>query len=951
MASFLEKTANHLIDRYGSDLSEIYIVLPNRRAGLFLRKFFALRISKPVWSPLFFSIEDFMTLLSGLKEAEPVFLLLELYEIHKVLEREEAQPFEEFLSWGPQLIADFNEIDRHLADARYLFSYLDEVKAINLWNPDQAPLSDFQKKYLKFYQSLFEYYNRLSECFIARGEGYQGLIFRQACHRLDQQLIHLPCKKIIFAGFNALTAAEEKIMQHFYQEGQAELLFDADHYYVDAREQEAGDFLRKWFSQWPLQEKNWISEDYLNAGKIIEIIGVADIIGQVKYCGELLKENEFLTGEQTAIVLADENLLLPLLNSLPESVENLNITMGLPLKQTPLADLLDLVFQMHLHAHEINQNKSGLSSFYYRDVLSILLHPYTSRIAARHTDGNQFIVEDLCARINSGKQVFFRKSDLLGNGLFDLEIGFFDAFFSSWQEFSDALHDLRKVVDLVLSTVNGGDNFPVEAEYAYALARLLHQMTEMLRQYPLSFSWQTLYKFFRQQVESITLPFYGEPLKGIQIMGMLETRTLDFDHVILLSCNEGMLPSARAMQSFIPFDIKREFGLPTYIHKDAVYSYHFYRLLQRAKKVWLLYSTDAEPLGGGEKSRFIRQICHELPSYNPSISIRERILNSPLPKGMASPVITIMKEGNVLEMMFKKSELGFSPSSLNAYRKCSLRFYFSEIAGLRERETTTDEIDSRTLGSIVHLVLYQLYHPYQNQVLSEKDFTAMMRMTDECVRKAFTNFLNGSAITYGKNYLLVQVASIMIRNFLKTEIMRMQAFSNSSRSLTVKFLEHHLRKNISVCSEKKMMEIVVKGVIDRIDHDGSGLRVLDYKTGISEKKELMISSWEDLLHDPKLDKGFQLLTYAWLLSGRQPRVAVSAGIFSLRKPGDGAMMVQVPGEEDGNSVELLGVMELLNFENVLKDLITEIYDIHLPFIQTEDRERCRYCPYLNICGR
>lgn len=951
MPSFLEQTAHYLLDHYRSDLSEICIVLPNRRAGLFLRKFLATGISGPAWSPVVFSIEDFMASLSGLRETDPVFLLIELFDVHKETEKEKAQPFDEFLNWGPQLLADFNEIDRYLADARYLFSYLDEIRAINLWNLDKTPLTEFQQNYLKFYQSLDGYYSLLTERLTSRSEGYQGLVFRHACKRLETKSVDIPWKKIVFAGFNALTTAEERAMQFLHQEGKADFLWDADHYYLDQKQQEAGSFLRRWFSQWPLKETNWIFEDYLKGKKNIEVIGVPDIVGQVKLCGELLQDKEEMLDESTAIVLPDEKLLLPLLNSLPNAVTELNVTMGLPLHQTPLADLLDLVFQMHLHASGMNQNKSGGKSFYYRDVLKVLQHPFVARIAGLTLEGNHFALLELSGRVHSGRQVFLRKEDLAGNGLFDAGFGFLDAFFSPWKDFPDAIRDLREIVNLVKDTAKGENYLPVEAEYAFAFARIIQQLNEVVKKYPAYFSWQIFYKFFRQLMESSSLPFYGEPLKGIQVMGMLETRTLDFDNLIILSCNEGLLPSGKMAHSFIPFDVKREFGLPTFQHKDAVYAYHFYRLLQRAKKVWLLYSTEPDQLGGGEQSRFIQQIIHELPTYNPEIIIRERFLNSPLPKGICYPAISIPKEGNLVEVMLKKAADGFAPTALNAYRKCALRFYFSEFARLREPEEVEDEIDAKTLGNAVHKVLCELFSPVKKQVLKVPDLTSMIARADEMVKETFKDKYKGSAVATGKNLLLINVACIMIRNFLKAEISRLEELTGYGLPLTVTMLEQYLRRSVVIQSGGKEVEVIIKGVVDRIDRVGNELRVFDYKTGVSEKKELLVKSWDDLLHDPVLDKGFQLLTYAWMLSKGPNPDLVRAGIISLKRPGAGLLMVQAPGNDDGKTSDKLGKAELTGFEDVLKNLLADIFDQGVPFRQTENLDLCLYCPYIAICGR
>ncbi len=975
MSSFLEKTARHLLSRYGSDLSEICIVLPNRRAGLFLNRFLAAELTRPVWAPALFSIEEFMASLAGMKEVEPIHLLIDLFEIHRETSGEKAQPFDEFLSWGPQLLADFNEIDRYMADAGELFGYLNEVRAISLWNLDLTPLTDFQKNYLAFYNSLGNYYALLTSRLKARGDGYQGLVFREAACRTEQGTAMVSWKQVIFVGFNALTHAEERVMTHLQKEGMAEFLWDADRYYLDSTFHEAGDFLRQWLSKWPAKETNWISEDFLNGEKRIEIIGVPDVTGQVKFCGELLQEMGNGLDERTAVVLADETLLMPLLNSIPAGVENLNVTMGLPLRNTPLADLLEIVLQMHLKASGMQQDRRVANGLYFRDVLKILKHPLVAGIADKALSGNHSALASLTSYIQSGSRVFLHKSDLHQSGHFEVGFEFLDPFFEPWNGPADSIPHLRKIVEMVRDSVmtdgsgesvlQGQGRARVEAEYAFSFTKILHQLADIVTLHPDCFSLQTFCQFFRQLVRSSSLPFYGEPLKGLQVMGMLETRTLDFENLVVLSCNEGLLPSGRTAHSFIPFDIKREFGLPTYQHKDAVYSYHFYRLLQRAKNVWLLYGTEPDQLGGGEKSRYLQQLSRELPLYNPAIKIREQLLTSALPKSNAPPPIVILKSGEVLDRLLEKASEGVAPTALNAFRNCPLRFYFSEIAGLREPEEVTEDIDPRTLGTAVHRALHQLLLPIQNKVLTTAAVKEMIARSDDAVQQAFDEKFKKLSVTSGKNLLLLNVARFMVKNFLKSEIEHIEELAESGLAMQVMFLEHHLNRRLMVSLKEQTIEVIVKGVVDRIDRVGTESRVIDYKTGLTEKKELTVSTWPDLSHNPQLDKAFQLLTYAWLFAEQSPNSLLRAGIISLKNISSGFMPVNLPVETEANQDEKqainkrgkpgqndkIGDKELLEFEKELQALVAEIYNPDEPFIQTIDHDTCLRCPYIAICGR
>jgi len=935
--SFLQHTAQYLHRHFHDDWEDLCIVLPNRRAGLFLRKHLAEGIDRPHWSPAIFAIEDFMGLLSGLRESESLSLLVDLYSIHRELEKEKAQTFEEFLKWAPQLLADFNDIDRYMIDADELFSYLSEARAMNLWNPEQTPLTEFQKNYLKFYQSLAGYHRLLTQKLLEKGEGYQGQVFRLACERMEKNETALSWKKVVFAGFNALTVAEERVMECLKGQGKADFLRDADHYYTDNPNQEAGFWLRERIAKQGKDEISWIFDDFRTSDHDIEIIGIPDVAGQVKYCGELLSKMTVKPDEKTAIVLPDEKLLIPLLNALPENVETLNITMGLSLKQTSLADLFELLFRARLHTAQMKADPSQIHVLYFRDVLKIFQHPLFVRIAEKRMVDTVPPAELFLRKWQNGRSIFVTLDDLVDEDLFSIGSGFMDPFFRSWVQPEDVVHDLREIIGMVRES---------EPEDAFAFARMVNQLDQVIATAPGVFTWVTVYQLFRQLIESTSLPFSGEPLTGLQIMGMLETRVLDFDNIILLSCNEGIVPAGKTVHSFIPNDIRKEFGLPGYMQRDAVFAYHFYRLLQRARKVWLLYNTEPDVLGGGEKSRFIHQLLHELPLWNPSARITDKIMITPVLRQPLPEMITISKTGEVRELLLRKAVDGFSPTALNAYRKCSLRFYFSEIAGLKEPEDLTDTVDPKTLGNMVHEALNELYRPYLEKPLTREILHSLNENTGAAVEEAFRKKFSGSAIHYGKNHLMLRVAGFMIRNFLKKESDLVKASAEKGATISVVMLEQILRRTINIPFEDRELTVTIKGFVDRIDRVGDHLQVIDYKTGFTDPKEIHVKEWEDLYHDPLLDKAFQLLSYSWLLPGAERISSLRAGIMSLQKPGNGILNVSVPQEDTSLTHEALN-----HFEDVISQIIRELYTLDIPFVQTSDPEGCRFCDYSSICRR
>ncbi len=970
MVPFLKQTAMYLIAQYGDGLADVCIILPNRRGGLFLRKYLAEEIGKVSWAPAIYSIEDFIGEISGLQDVDNLNLLFELFEVHREIEGMKAQTFEEFLRWAPQLLSDFNEVDRYLADAQELFATLTEARAISLWNLDNQPLTDFEKKYLHFYQSLYDYYTRLTQRLIKKNQAYQGLAFRHAANTIEAAKDHLPWQHLIFAGFNALTKAEETIIETLKNNGQATLLWDADHYYVDNKQQEAGDFLRVLLGKWATKEPRWIAGDFASGEKKISIVGAPDPVGQVKYCGNLLQQLAMggQSDEKTAVILLDEGLLIPLLNSIPDEVESMNITAGLALKQTPMAGLFETVFQLHLHTAQFSYlTVKGIRKFYYRDVLTLLQHPYIGRMAYALMDGHGSAFDEIVETIRTGQRIFVGIEDLARErqGLFEANLSFLNSLLTPWDGAADAVNCFKAMIENLRLCImkpqrNGkvadpaGNTSPasgMDLEYLFAFSKVVYQLGNLLTDFPAGLKVPAFYQLYSQVVSTVSLPFYGEPLKGVQIMGMLETRTLDFENLIILSCNEDLLPSGKINASFIPFDIKQSFELPTYRHKDSVYAYHFYRLLQRARNIWILYSTEPEQLGGGDRSRFLRQILRELPAWNPKIVITESILATPPGIREPSQVIEIAKTGKTVELMEIKAAKGFSATSLNAYRNCTLKFYFSEIAGIREPEDMDDTIDPAMLGSVVHEALNNLFKPYTGQPMTPTILAELSEKVEPAVDQAFEKKIKGSGIAYGKNLLFVNVAKLMIKRFLQSETAQAEDLAQSGKSFSVEMLEQYIEKVIPIPFGDRKLDILLKGFIDRVDKLEGNWRIIDYKTGTTEPKQVKVQDWNELFTNPDLNIAFQLLTYGFLLNSKTGSVDSSAGIISLKRINTGFTAVSVPGDEPGKLSTRLTVQLLKNFESVLVQILEDIYNLDIPFVQTDNPDICVYCPYINLCDR
>ncbi|HEX8516016.1 MAG TPA: PD-(D/E)XK nuclease family protein [Bacteroidia bacterium] len=957
MHSFLEKTVEFLYKKYGDGISELCIVLPNRRAGLFLKTHLSKSLKKTFWSPEIMATEDFVALLSELQPADPTTLLFDLYETVKKCNPSNAETFEEFSKWGQILLSDFNEVDRYLVDAKQLFGNLKNIKELETWslNSDE-PLTDFQKQYLNFWQQLGTYYNDFTERTLASRQAYQGLAYRIVAENPVERAAKHPWKKVIFAGFNALNLAEEIIIEKLVDADKAEIIWDTDSYYVNDPNQEAGRFIRKYneygrFKK--IKERNTVFEEsLLSLGKKnITIIGAAKNVAQAKVAGSLVTKFEKEQGhlQNTALVLADENLLFPVLHSLPGNLQDINVTMGYPLKNTPVAGYFDLVFNLHENAQKIAGGKANYS-FYHTDLIKLLEHPYTSlALASREKRLSVKPVVDIIRR----KNIVFAAGTTIARLFTDRpsEYGVLQPLFTHWRSAADALACIQYVIEIlkngIIAQQNTNENkSSLELEYLFAYTKIVKRIQVLMADYPESIEdVKTLHSILNQIVRSSTLPFYGEPLMGLQVMGMLETRTLDFENVILLSCNEDILPSGKAVNSFIPFELKRHFGLPTYSDKDAIFAYHFYRLLQRAENIYLLYNTESDALGSGEKSRFLTQLIYELPRINPNITITEQLLSIPVKAENQGPLMTIEKSPLILQRILErgKSEFGFSPSLLNKYRNCSVQFYFHGVARLKEADEVEETIGADVLGNVIHGVLEELYTPFVGKNIQSGDVKKMKPLVEELTIKGFEKDYDRSELGYGKNLLTLKVALKFLANFLDAEIAAIEAANKRSQPYMIKSLEKELEFELLIGTEK----IKIKGKADRIDSVGSVTRIVDYKTGLANNNELKFDDWDMIRTDAGLSKSFQLLMYAYLYQKMNPDIkgSIQSGIITFRELSAGLKSVKANGNEflDENSLK--------EFEDQLKILLNEIIDPAVPFTQTVEIENCIYCSFKGICNR
>ncbi len=926
-------------------MGELHVVLPGRRAIVFLRKALAKYISKPVFLPQFYSTGDFIESISELSPAESIRLIFELYEVHKNIEGEKAESFDEFSGWAPSLIHDFNELDLYLLEVKDVFSYLSEAKAIERWSPDRSELTDFEKKYVRFYNSLFDYYSQLRERLRKNNQCWSGDGYRYVAENIEQLSTAFKGSKIVFAGFNALSKSEETIFKYLNKEGLADVLWDGDPYYIDDKLQEAGMFLRRYNSGFTTGEFLW-QENHFKKEKVIEIHGIAGKNGQARLCGQLL-ENLSETNpnfENTAVVLADESLLYPVLNALPDCVKTCNITMGYPLKTTSVYSLFESFISMHENASlsKKKENSERIPGFYYKDVIRVLGHTSIQSLFDNKSD------RDILHLINPDQKTFLDMEDITqALELSEANKKLIDILcVSSFNSAGNMIEKLLALSDFMKDSLFRNDD-KQGLEVVHVFYTIFQRIKKYAQEYKSVKTLRTLRFLYAQFASSETLPFIGEPLAGLQIMGVLETRLLDFENIIMLSVNENILPKKKSNDSFIPLDIRGELLLPTHTEKEAVFAYHFYRLLQRAKHVDLVYNNQPDSFAGGDKSRFISQLQYELPRVNTEIVMQEHSQSIPVNISEKENAITIHKEGEVWDLLVNKAQTGLSPTSINTWLACPLKFYFRDLLKIEEDVDPEETIDARTMGTVIHEVLEDFYKEVVNEELSENIYKKWKKELKPRLLACYARHYQSNTIESGKNLLIVEVSSIYIENFLNREMQFIKDLNTKGDSLMIVALEQNCQTSFEISgTEGNKLDVRFKGFIDRIDKVGDTVRVVDYKTGLVEPRDLKLKEVDDLLDGGHHDKALQLLMYGWLYHKNETGIqSMSSGIFSLRKSSEYFMGLNLENKMH------IQTEQLDEFEHILRDIAVQIFDKNTPISQTDDISVCVNCSFKGICRR
>lgn len=910
MKSFISNVVDTIISQHKS-YHNLTFVLPSQRACVFLKEALQQKIPTTSFFPRIESIENYIQELADIQLIDNTQLLFEFYSIYlKHLPKKNIESFETFSQWATIALHDFNEIDSYLVNSEDFFSNLRDIKKLDKWFQQKKP-SQLAVNYLEFFEYLTILYNALYEKLKSNKFGYQGLIYKEATENLEYYINNSENNQVVFIGFNALNKAEEHIFQELLNNNVASVYWDANEALLD-KSNEAGVFLRKYKNEWAYYKDNPFLWGTGNSQKDqnIHIVGAPKNITQIKYVGELL--SSFENFNETALVLADENLLSLALNSLPNNVHNINITMGYPLKDIPVAGLFDKLFKMHLNQQKFN--KVEIQQFYYKDVLNLLNDSFLNKLFGED-------LQSLIVKIKKENSIFLSVNSIKSFCSKE-EVEKLSVLFSLFCFSLNMNHIIKQCIHLINELKESVEG--VEKEYLFRFYHIFQQLDILNTTYNHIGDLKTLTLFYNQILKNEKLSFQGEPLHGLQLMGMLETRALDFETVIITSVNEGILPGGKNEFSFIPFDVKKYFGLPTYQEKDAIFSYHFQRLLQRAKTVYLIYNTETDGYGAGEKSRFLTQ----LEINNPAIT---KTIISPKLQQTKFPILEIQKTPEVLERLKTVFSEGISPSSLANYIYNPISFYEQKVLKIKEADDVEETIAANTMGTVIHDVLEHMYKPFIGKFIMKGHIVEMQKSINELLHIYFEkHYLKGNIET-GKNKLIFEVSKKYIQKFLKAELNEI----NQNKQLKIIALEEKMETEIDIPGID--FPIKVRGTVDRIDQLDGVTRIIDYKTGKVESGQLKMNDFSLIMENYKYTKAMQVMLYSFMFSvtSNIPMNELHSGIISFKNLKEGFIKMNFTDQFRGKDNQVTKE-RIADFMEVINNLIIEILNPEIPFKQNEN---------------
>lgn len=959
MKPFLYQVASLFYEKWGAEVSRLAFVFPNRRTGLFFQKYLSEVADTPLFSPTILTINDLFIQLSGKQSADRISMLFTLYDIY-IRQSGSTETFDEFLYWGEMLLNDFDDIDKYMANARMLFSNVTDLREIEndfdfLSDEQIAAIRSFwssfyprgdtpnQQQFLAVWQVLYDLYEEFRATLAAEGKGYEGMIFREVVESMERgESPDLPYEQIVFVGLNALSVSEERFLAQLQKRKIADFYWDYVSDKVTDPDNKASYFVSRNRKSFPSSMKLPPEEKVKTE---IEVIGIPSGIGQAKHVYTLLsdwcKEAEMSSEEalRTAVILPDEHLLIPVLNAIPEQIRRINVTMGYPLAGTPVASLIEYILALQKNVRYIDRNPL----FYFRDVLPVLNHRYILSTSPE-------IISSLVKEITENNKIYISHTELGKTPL--LEILFTPV--TGVEAFSDYLIKVLEELNKVMSALSDEEEEDapqrtndLEQEFIFHYFTTVNRMKEVMKDARIEMKIDTFFRLLKRVTDTITIPFHGEPLSGLQIMGVLETRALDFDRLIILSMNEGIFPQRKAANSFIPYNLRRGFGLPTYEHQDSVWAYHFYRLIERASHVSLLYDTRSNGLQTGEVSRFVHQL-----HYHYEVPMRDKLVVYNVSSSKTPPLAVPKREDIMrrLDAYRKGGSKAISASAINTYLDCPLKFYFSVVEGIREEEEVSETIESDVFGSILHKVMEELYKPFQGKMVTVDLLKAIRKdtalLTGAIARAFASEFFKTEVVRSltGQNYLIGE----MIRKYVEKILER------DGKLTPFVYIESE-RKINGLISLSDHSEIRLKGFIDRVDEVRDAIRIIDYKSGSGTTT---FSSIESLFNKEEKDRAkavMQVFMYCWMYAHftENKGKTIQPGIYYVRSlfsdPFDPSVYHRIERGKSEKVEDFSGYAQA--FEEGLRGCLDEIFNPEIPFTQTPTGKACSYCPFKGICGK
>lgn len=960
MKSFLEYVSEDIINKFGYDMSRTAVVFPNKRAALFMNECLVRIADKPVWSPVYITISDLFCKHSNLTVADPIKLICEL---HKSFIKYSGtnESLDHFYGWGQLLLSDFDDIDKNMADAHKVFANLKnihELDDISYLTEEQKDIlksffinfndnsqTELKKRFLSLWQHFGNIYDDFNNRLINMGIAYEGALYRRVATDDNQSYEY---DRYIFVGFNMLHKVERIMFDRLKKQGKAFFYWDFDKYYMPRKDiayNEAGHYISQYLKYFPNELDCFDSEIYdnLSKKKNIKYINASTETIQARYVSDWLRTNGRMTdGARTAVIMCDENMLQSILYSLPPEIGNANITTGYPLALSPVAS-----FVMHLLELQLNEHKGNSDRFYLKYVLRVLKHPYICFISDK--------AEELVTQLSTHK-IYYPQRNMLSKDE-NLKTMFCDINSSEKYNQSSALSNLcllKWMMDIIsIVGMNCKESTDVLIkESVFRMYTVLSRLAALTESGDLSVDTNTLRRLIKQLIDSTSIPFHGEPAVGVQIMGILETRNLDFDHVLLLSCNDGKMPKGVNDASFIPYSIRKAYGLTTIDNKISIYSYYFHSIIQRATDITMIYNSSAEN-GRGEMSRFMLQLMIESP---------HKIVCENLQAGCTSAQYVphcIDKSDAVMNVLDGIQRI--SPSAINQYKRCQLQFFYNHIAKIKEPDNVDDDtMDNRIFGNIFHKTAFYIYNDMAGHdgLIRSDDIDRFLKdpkIVESVVDKVFNEELfKSDSIQSAPEYNGLQLIN---REVIIGYIRQLMKLDREMTPFKILGLETPAYTNVCFSTGHGQRSIEIGGIIDRIDLTGNDLekiRIVDYKTGRQPIKK--INSLEevfssDSIEDKHGDYFFQVMLYSLIITTSQEYCRsgkkVSPALFFIRHSmQDGYDPTLAIADEPIDDIRKYGK----DFTENLKHVLSEIFDPRIAFVPTDNKMRCLSCPYRSICG-